>query len=1120
MTTNKKTKVWEEYSMFRKEFFIGVALALFFSAWTTVQQARAEGPVNKGDNKQKVHKVMTNSLYRPMDINNIFNYYSNNGDGSFNKFKSDNEGFEFPIGSVVGTCIFEDGLVWTAFKNDTLYCGGSTYNHGVQAGRILQYGTATSLPVADDAGKSEYRVYRVRPDIKPTSDAATIASETNILQNSEVPYINQFEGYSASDLLNQYWTDWNQWPANEGAPFTDANGVAHLNGGSGYDPTTCTPGFPGADQTQWMVMNDANAPLTRGLYGSNPIGIEVQRTIWAYNRPGALGNTIFISYTFINKSGMRLDSMYVSQWADPDLGFAGDDATGCDTTRSLGYVYNGEARDANFASLGLPPPSAGFDFFQGPKVAATSADTAIFNMQRVGGYVNLPMTAFTFFINGNATFTDPPLNDVRGTPQWYNLMRGRVSTTGAPFDPSVTGGSSFCYPGDPVTGKGPTFVGQGSVSSPADVRMCLNSGPFSMNPGDTQQVVVAALAGLGADYLSSISVLRSNDDIAQSAYNSLFQLAVPPPQPAVKVANLDNEIVLSWGDPVAAAKVENSVSKGYTFEGYNVYQYQRNSPTGGKLIATYDVVDGIRTIQDTTFSVALGTYVVTPTEYGTDSGIKHALTITQDAFTGGPLVNDRDYYYAVTAYSVNLTEGLVPHALESSPAILDVRPQAPGNGVRFAFASGDSLSVTHAGSSDGTVVASVIDPGVLTGHQYRVNFDTTGGTTTWKLTDVTSGKVMLSDQTQTPAGTPPPGYVIDGVQIATFGPPPGMKDWSWTPSTGRFWTWANGNWGAEGFGGAIGNGYDQWFSSSTVTYDQLRNVEIRFANTDTAGNILDPNDPNASFAYRYLRGAQNPPAQPWFAPIPNPGGSFNYQDFTKSMPFSAWNMETNPPTRLAVGYNENNVKNGLADGKYWPPYYNDATYGDNISTGGPREWFYIFDVPYSTTPDPTLQQNILNNTLPVMWFGTVTRRNTNAWTSQNVMEIITNHINTPSDQFTFTATAPTQDKANEVADISKINVFPNPYFGFNRLEADKYTRWVRFTHLPKNATIRIFNLAGILVRTLVKSDNTQFADWDLMNEHQLPIAAGMYIAHIDCPGIGTKILKLAIIPEQQFLDHY
>ena len=178
-----------------------------------------------------------------MDINNIFNYYSNNGDGSFNPFATIDEGFEFPVGSNEGTCVFEDGLVWTAFKNGTLYCGGSTYNHGLQAGRIITNGTASSLPVPDDPTNPANRTYRVRPDIRPTSDADTIAIEASLLQNGEIGYINRFQSYTANDLLQQYWDDWNNWPAAQGAPYTDVNhdGV--------YEPSIDIPGLPGADQT-------------------------------------------------------------------------------------------------------------------------------------------------------------------------------------------------------------------------------------------------------------------------------------------------------------------------------------------------------------------------------------------------------------------------------------------------------------------------------------------------------------------------------------------------------------------------------------------------------------------------------------------------------------------------------------------------------------------------------------------------------------------------------------------------------------------------------------------------------------------------------------------------------
>jgi hypothetical protein len=60
-----------------------------------------------------------------------------------------------------------------------------------------------------------------------------------------------------------------------------------------------------------------------------------------------------------------------------------------------------------------------------------------------------------------------------------------------------------------------------------------------------------------------------------------------------------------------------------------------------------------------------------------------------------------------------------------------------------------------------------------------------------------------------------------------------------------------------------------------------------------------------------------------------------------------------------------------------------------------------------------------------------------------------------------------------------------------------------------------------LLKTIKKDDATQFAQWDLRNESSLPAGAGMYIVHIDMPEIGAKkILKLAIIPEVQFLDKF
>lgn len=75
---------------------------------------------------------------------------------------------------------------------------------------------------------------------------------------------------------------------------------------------------------------------------------------------------------------------------------------------------------------------------------------------------------------------------------------------------------------------------------------------------------------------------------------------------------------------------------------------------------------------------------------------------------------------------------------------------------------------------------------------------------------------------------------------------------------------------------------------------------------------------------------------------------------------------------------------------------------------------------------------------------------------------------------------------------------------------------VTFNNLPPRATIRIFNLAGHLVRTLRKEDASQFLEWDLQNEDRWLVASGMYICHVELPDLGvSKVLKLGIVAAKE-----
>jgi hypothetical protein len=255
---------------------------------------------------QGLEKAMGNDLYRAFTINNIFNWYSNTGDGSYN-YIAQWAGFEFPKGSQE-FATFEDGLVWGGFhkgRSDPSV-GGSTYWRGLQAGAILTPGTATADPIPDDPGLDKYRIYVARPDINPQTPFASVQAKVE----AEAALINRWQTIiSPEELYNQYVKDWNEWPAKDGlpAPYKDVNGDGK------YDPAVDIPGQPGADQTLYYVANDVSPTRTTAFSSSPPIGIEMHRTIWGYNLTGALGNTIFESSLLINKSGAPLDSAYLVQ---------------------------------------------------------------------------------------------------------------------------------------------------------------------------------------------------------------------------------------------------------------------------------------------------------------------------------------------------------------------------------------------------------------------------------------------------------------------------------------------------------------------------------------------------------------------------------------------------------------------------------------------------------------------------------------------------------------------------------------------------------------------------------------------------------------------------------------
>ncbi|MFD1553592.1 T9SS type A sorting domain-containing protein [Putridiphycobacter roseus] len=88
-----------------------------------------------------------------------------------------------------------------------------------------------------------------------------------------------------------------------------------------------------------------------------------------------------------------------------------------------------------------------------------------------------------------------------------------------------------------------------------------------------------------------------------------------------------------------------------------------------------------------------------------------------------------------------------------------------------------------------------------------------------------------------------------------------------------------------------------------------------------------------------------------------------------------------------------------------------------------------------------------------------------------------------------------------------INVVPNPYYAYSEYEDGRLDNQIKITNLPEVCNVKIFNMQGSLIRQYTKDDPLTSLNWDLTNTVGVPIASGVYIIHIEVPGVGEKILK-------------
>lgn len=295
-----------------------------------------------------------------------------------------------------------------------------------------------------------------------------------------------------------------------GAPYEDIN-----NNGT-FELNTDKPGVPGADQTIFVCITDAdpsNHNSSEGFSGGTlPVFAEVHLTLWGYNLPN-LENILFTRYEIINKSGRAWTNTHFGLYSDSHLGNPSDDYIGCDSALNLGYTYNAGNIDSAY---GANPPAVGFRFLKTP----------LYKSSQLG------MTAFNYILSYN--FLNECLSNYPGFPgNSFSILRGLKSDSSGWLNPTTNPPyrTNYCFSGNPEDSSGWTEYkgiicrnGNLITSVPGNKRsmMVTGSDSLTVQPNKKFNIVFATVIERGSSNLNSVTKIKNLSNIAKIFYDNNF----------------------------------------------------------------------------------------------------------------------------------------------------------------------------------------------------------------------------------------------------------------------------------------------------------------------------------------------------------------------------------------------------------------------------------------------------------------------------------------------------------------------------------------------------------------------------------------------------------------------
>ncbi len=863
--------------------------------------------------------------------------------------------------------------------------------------------------------------------------------------------------------------------------------------------------------------------------GSAPIGLFFQQYAYTWTIAG-LDNIVFLGYQIQNVSGDTLDSVYVAFTYDDDLGneagqnandlvgfirfytFPGDTAP---TLLNLAYQYQtepeagwrgpkGDGVPGVIGSMLLKTPTADPEY--GDIIIHDSIGTQVSDTVHPGE--ELGMTAFKIF-----TLQIDPAND----KERYTLMVG--------WDPPTAGGGWNPYMDD--------------IYGPGDKRFMQVSGPFRMVPGEVVEFIGAAF--VASDTASLLNTAKATLGI----YKNNFASARPPQTPHLTAIPGFQKVTLYWDDVAESSRDDfydiasdptsdfyNPAYREFDFEGYRLLRSLDGEHWD--TLGMWDLANGFTVFYIDTFVNGAGNEVYGDTlVVGSDNGLLHF-------FVDSGLTNGVRYFYRLEAYDLNWqtyaidtstgdTIGVRPFSLVAAASALGpdsqlgVVPRTPP--ANFRFSEGTYAATDRVRDWFSFDLIQPVDTGALdTTEEYIALLEYFGPVSTsgdaptdfrlsfYRVKNNTWTPFLLHQplswldygtrwmgyapgllEFKTPDGTPV--YAIQGLKMSVNVVPASMAYYVVDPalraSDDTTVGTQDGKWKffqlvrvpedttkpLTGYGVTLNNRGVYYPSAVYKLTWHVQGDTARLTVEDTVRGITVPLDSAGVTSSSNSLG--------W--------AIYHSNHSPKHRDYLSISTDMTPDTTPRGGLIFHTVGVLLPGGNLltlkW--YYRNAQ-GDAVLLGPPQdgEVWYVSTYNEGTYDD-----------LPVGVGTFVTETDSSGNT-------LSYYLTGDTLRFSFT---PFQTNADYQLNVG---VWPNPYRGISPLDYNKEFRLggVHFTHLPENATIRIFNLAGDLVKVIrVKPQDFGEVSWDLLNEYGVRVASGIYIFHVETPEGKTFTGKFAVI---------